>query len=72
MTPRAMSMGLSSACYASARGNGRRLALVPIIASDKSDVESRWMRDARRQPGLIGQLTPALKVVHRWGWRGLG
>ena len=45
--------------------------LVQVRAVDKSEVMSRWMRDSRRQLGLVGQLSLLLQIIRRWGIRGV-
>lgn len=45
--------------------------LVQITAVDKSEVKLRWMQKSRKQLGLTGQLTLGLKIIRRWGVRGL-
>ena len=45
--------------------------LVGIIAVDKSDLVPSWMKNSKRQLGLIGQGALALKIMRRWGIRGL-
>ena len=44
--------------------------LAQIVAVDKSEVKSRWMREVRKQLGISGQLSLALKVIRRWGLHG--
>jgi len=47
-----------------------------IVAVDKSEVKSRWMRDMRRQLHLSGQLKLSFYAIRRWGvtgfWKMLG
>jgi len=45
--------------------------LEQITVVDKSDVMSRWMRESRKQIGMTGQLILALKIIRRWGIRGV-
>jgi SAM-dependent methyltransferase len=45
--------------------------LVQVIAVDRSEAKSRWMQESRRQLGWTGQLTLFLKIVRRWGVRGV-
>ncbi len=44
--------------------------LVRIKAVDKSELMARWMQESRKQLGLTGQLSLALKIIRRWGIRG--
>jgi ubiquinone/menaquinone biosynthesis C-methylase UbiE len=48
-----------------------RAGLVQVDSVDKSALMSEWMRDSRKQLGPTGQLTLTLKIVRRWGFRGL-
>jgi arsenite methyltransferase len=45
--------------------------LTEIRAVDKSFLIVRWMRESRKQVGLIGELLLAWKIIRRWGVRGL-
>lgn len=45
--------------------------LVDVKATDRSALLSPWIRDSRRQVGIGGQLTLALKIIRRWGLRGM-
>lgn len=45
--------------------------LTEIRAVDKSFLIPRWMKESRKQMGLIGQLLLAWKIIRRWGIRGL-
>ena len=49
----------------------RETGLVEIIAVDKSDLVPPWMKNSKRQLGLIGVGALALKIMRRWGIRGL-
>jgi ubiquinone/menaquinone biosynthesis C-methylase UbiE len=53
------------------RGLFSQAGLVQIHAVDKSEEMSLWIQEARKQLGLTGQLILALKIVRRWGLRGL-
>lgn len=48
----------------------RQAGLTDIIAVDKSHVIPGWMKEAKQQLGLLGQLSLALKVMRRWGLGG--
>src|SRR6516225_774908 len=45
--------------------------LAEIRAVDKSSLIPRWMKESRKQLGLMGQLALAWKIIRRWGIRGL-
>jgi ubiquinone/menaquinone biosynthesis C-methylase UbiE len=45
--------------------------LVEISAVDKAKLMSRWMGESREQLGLTGQVTLALRIIRRWGPRGV-
>jgi arsenite methyltransferase len=45
--------------------------LVDIRALDKAKLMSRWMGESRKQLGLDGQATLALRIIRQWGLRGL-
>jgi SAM-dependent methyltransferase len=45
--------------------------LAEIRAVDKSSLIPRWMKESRKQLGLVGQLVLAWKIIRRWGIRGL-
>ena len=45
--------------------------LSEIVTVDKFDAMSRWMRQSRKQLGRAGELTLTLKIIRRWGFRGL-
>jgi SAM-dependent methyltransferase len=45
--------------------------LVDIRAVDKSQVKATWMRDSRRQLGVVQRATLVRQIVARWGVRGL-
>ncbi len=45
--------------------------LVEINTIDKSALMSQWMRNARKQLGLTGQLMLLLNILRRWGIGGL-
>lgn len=48
-----------------------RAGLVEISVVDKAELMSRWMRESWREVGLARRLALALKVIRRWGIRGL-
>jgi SAM-dependent methyltransferase len=48
-----------------------RAGLANVRAVDKSPLIHRWMKESRKQLGLIGQLRLGWKVIRRWGIRGL-
>jgi ubiquinone/menaquinone biosynthesis C-methylase UbiE len=48
-----------------------RCGLVQIKVVDKSALMSRWMRESRKQLGLTGHLVLAVKIMRRWGMRGV-
>ncbi len=45
--------------------------LVQVAAVDMSEFKLRWMKDSRKQLGLSRQLSLVLKIIRRWGVRGL-
>jgi ubiquinone/menaquinone biosynthesis C-methylase UbiE len=45
--------------------------LVSVVAADRSALKDEWMRDARRQLGLAGQVRAAMYALRRWGFGGL-
>ena len=45
--------------------------LVQITAVDKSKVMSRWFKESRKQLGRKGVLILYLKIIRRWGLRGV-
>jgi hypothetical protein len=45
--------------------------LMEIIAVDKSDLLPAWMKESKQQLGPIGRTALALKIIRRWGIRGL-
>ena len=45
--------------------------LTEIIAVDKSTLIPGWMKESKQQLGLIGQMVVILKVLRRWGPRGV-
>jgi SAM-dependent methyltransferase len=49
----------------------REAGLIDIIAVGKSDLILAWMKNVKQQLGLIGQGVLALKIMRRWGFRGL-
>lgn len=49
----------------------RQAGLTEVIVLDKSDLIRTWMRESRQQLGQIGQVVLALKIIRRWGIRGL-
>jgi SAM-dependent methyltransferase len=49
----------------------RHAGLMNIIAVDKSDLIAAWMGESRKQLGQIGQAVLTLKIIRRWGIRGL-
>lgn len=48
-----------------------RAGLVQINAVDESKAILHWMQQSRAQLGVSGQFTLALKIIRRWGIRGL-
>ena len=44
--------------------------LVQVKSVDKSGVMARWIQQSKRQLGLVGQLSLALRIIRRWGIRG--
>ena len=44
--------------------------LVDIRTVDKSDVYPTWIKNEKRQIGLVGQLTILLAILKRWGFTG--
>jgi len=49
----------------------RQAGLVDITTVDRSPDKQRWMRDARRQLGMGGQIRVFLHALQRWGAGGL-
>ncbi len=49
----------------------RQAGLVEITAVDKARSMSRWMKESRKQLGLTGQVILVLRIMKRWGLRGL-
>jgi ubiquinone/menaquinone biosynthesis C-methylase UbiE len=45
--------------------------LVEVRAKDKSELMNHWVREARRQIGMWGELTLACQILRRWGLSGL-
>lgn len=45
--------------------------LVEIKAFDRSELIPRWMKDSRKQLGLRGRIRISLKILRRWGFKGL-
>ncbi len=46
--------------------------LVEIRAIEKPRLIPRWMKESRKQLGLTGRVILALRIMRRWGPRGLG
>lgn len=50
-----------------------RTGLDDVTAIDRSGLMSQWMRESRRQLGLMGQVRLTLQIIRRWGpvgaWR---
>jgi SAM-dependent methyltransferase len=53
------------------RGLFRRAGLMEIIAMDKSDLIPGWMKESKKQLGLIGHAVLIMRIIQRWGIRGL-
>jgi SAM-dependent methyltransferase len=47
-----------------------QVGLIDIRAVDRSALKAGWMRDSRRQLGVVGQLRLAGRILRRWGLRG--
>ncbi len=45
--------------------------LVQVNAIDKSELIAQWMRKSKKHLGLTGQFALVLKILRRWGIRGL-
>ncbi len=42
------------------------------LASLEKLIETEWMKDSTKRLGLIGQAALAVKIMRRWGIRGVG
>jgi SAM-dependent methyltransferase len=49
----------------------RQAGLMEIIAMDKSDLIPGWMKESKKQLGLIGHAELIIRIIRRWGIRGL-
>lgn len=49
----------------------RRSGFVDVTAVDKSDLLQAWMKESKRRLGPIGWAALLVRIVHRWGVRGL-
>lgn len=49
----------------------REAGLTEIVTIDKSDVMPEWMKESRKQLGVIGQAVLTLKILQQWGLTGV-
>ena len=49
----------------------RQAGLTEIRAVDKANSMARWIKESRKQIGLTGHVILVLRIMRRWGFRGL-